>query len=85
MLRTGVMNVLQFNALDTVVSRVEDVNQAAAVARQGPGVEQFARRAAVAAPVAERAPVDREFLHAMVTVLGHVHVALAIERQPIRV
>ena len=58
--------------LHAVVIRIEHKQPAFTAARQPPGIEQLARFAAAFAPAAERLPVEREFLHAMVPVFHGV-------------
>src|SRR5262249_39504927 len=73
------------DALHPVVLGIDDVDPAAAVHSERPGVVKFAWGPPRAAPAAERAALRRKLLHAVVVVLDDVQVALRPEGQVVGV
>ena len=69
-------SALQPNSLYSMIVRVQDVDPSPAIADQRPRIEQFARTVGPASPNCPAiAPVEREFLHAVVAELADVDVA----------
>ncbi len=71
--------------MHAVIVRIEHMDAAFAVAGQRPRVEQLAWLPATRSPTGDRSPVEGKLLHAMVAIFTDINVALAVERQVVRI
>src|SRR5262249_4110211 len=79
--------VSELDPLHAMVLAVQDVDAALAIHSQPPRVAQFPRLMPVAAPAAERLPLRRELLHAVVALLQDIQAGIrpGRKRQVIRI
>ena len=68
-----------------MIVRIQNVDNAATITDERPGIVQLPGATTLAAPATERASLEIEFLNAMIAKLAHVEMSLVVEGEIVRI